>query len=386
MSARTEIETAAISRFLQTGFAAGFTPGQIRKAEAKLLEGIVRYVEARFNPLTYVLNLALDFTLVAQKLSEYDLQAKAFRPDMNEAKLFNYYPRSIKISRKANSTLTLGFVVNGKKKSIGIRRVENDVCKLFIACDRTGFTSGYAYNTGKWDGHISLLVDCFKLSESGRYLLTQKLIDFGLERFAVNTFFGRETPRLRLFEGVIKDYKRTAHKREVAGMVMQGIAYGYIKADRPHLSIIADKTRTGSAKQRRFGDIDCYYGLDLEVSVEVKDKGITISNVESELGDFAKDVCRHRVQGMAFVREVDDGAKQWLAARGVIAQDIPTTLSHTRTWDWRKQDAAVHGLLHFLAHVEQKPEAVTRLLKFIRGHDPAHDSLAYLKPDGSEQA
>jgi hypothetical protein len=36
-------------------------------------------------------------------------------------------------------------------------------------------------------------------------------------------------------------------------------------------------------------------------------------------------------------------------------------------------------LLHFLAHVEQKPEAVTRLLKFIKSRDPSHSSLAYLK-------
>lgn len=42
-----------------------------------------------------------------------------------------------------------------------------------------------------------------------------------------------------------------------------------MKADRPHLYLIVDKTRTGSAKQARIGDIDGYVGLDLEVTVEV---------------------------------------------------------------------------------------------------------------------
>lgn len=113
---------------------------------------------------------------------------------------------------------------------------------------------------------------------------------------------------------------------------------------------------------------------------------MTAAIVESELGDFAKDVHRHRVQGLVFALGIDAGAKQWLADKGVVAQDIETTLAAVRAWDWRKQDAAVHGLLHFLAHIEQKPEAVTRMLQFIRSRDPAHDSLAYLRPDVSKQS
>ncbi len=207
-------------------------------------------------PLTYVLNLALDFIMVAQKLSEFDPEATEFREHMDEAALFARYPPVTSTNDKNVNTLTLTFTYQKKvgnkykdtTKRVGIRSVEEDVCDLFMAADRTGFTSAYIYNTGMWDHYRDLLVGCFELSKAGRYLLAQRLIDYGLAKFPKNTFFGRETPRLRLFEEIMRDYSRSTTEVENAGMVMQGIAYGFLKADRPHLSLIVDKSRTGSAK------------------------------------------------------------------------------------------------------------------------------------------
>jgi hypothetical protein len=53
--------------------------------------------------------------------------------------------------------------------------------------------------------------------------------------------------------------------------------------------------------------------------------------------------------------------------------------SLTATWDWPKQNAVVLGMLHFLAHIEQNPDAVERLLAFISERDPRHDSLTYYR-------
>jgi hypothetical protein len=326
VSERTEVEETAVARFLGKGFAENFAPKKVSNAEKSVINGILRYVSSRFNTITYILGLALDFTMAAQKLSEYDEEAKEFRGALNDRTLFARYPRTTSTSEKNVNTLTLTFQHNKLTRRVGIRGIEEDVCDLFLAADRTGYPNAYVYNTGMWHHYQDLLVECFKLSESGRYLLCQRLIEFGLERLPKNTFFGRETPRPWLFEQIIRDYPRTATEAENAGMVMQGIAYGFMKADRPHLSLIVDKSRTGSAKQRRFGDIDGYYGLDLEVSVEVKDEDITEARVETELGLFAKDVHRHQAQGLAFILAIDAGAKKWLANYGVISQDIQTTL------------------------------------------------------------
>ena len=141
---------------------------------------------------------------------------------------------------------------------------------------------------------------------------------------------------------------------------------------------------TRSARQRRFGDIDGYFGLDLEISAEVKDEAVTSANVASEFGAFLRDASNHRIRGLAVVRSIDEAARAVLKARDVTALTAGEMAAIVEAWDWRKQDAALHGLLHFLAHVEQDPRAVKRLLCFIRARDEGHDALAYFVANTSE--
>ena len=379
MSERTSVELDAKNSFLASGFLEDFSSGQISTDEIQLIDAILKSVKSLFNPLTYVLGLAINFAMLAQRLSHLDADAKMYRKDLTEVEILDRYELVTKRGKKQVNTLSFKY----QKKTLGIRRTEEGILDLFIKADRTGYTGAYVYNTGMWHHHKDLLLDCFKLSESGRYVLVNRLIDFGLERFPKNTYFGRETPRVRLFEEIIRHYPRSGPD-ENSGMAFQGIAYGYVKADRPHLSLIVDKVRTGSAKQRRFGDVDGYFGLDLEVSVEVKDDPITTKNFATELGQFLRDVANHRVQGLAIVKSIDGTSREMLSAKGVHAVSEDELLRTVEKWDWRKQDAAVNGFLHFVAHVEQNPRAVRRLLDFIKARDPSHDSLAYYPKVESE--
>ena len=52
------------------------------------------YVEHRFVRMRYILGLAIDFTLVAQQVSDIDPAAKAFRPKLTVEKLFEISPGS----------------------------------------------------------------------------------------------------------------------------------------------------------------------------------------------------------------------------------------------------------------------------------------------------
>lgn len=181
--------------------------------------------------------------------------------------IFSRYQVSAGVGERKANTPTLSY----KGKREGIRRIEESIVELFHSLNRSGYPSAYVYNTGQWQKYQDLLLACFQLSESARLLLCERLIAFGLVNLPKNSFYARETVRIRLFEEVVKDYERGV-QGENGGLVFQAIAYGYIAADRPHLSIIADKVRTGSARQKRFGDIDCYCGLDLGTSIEVKDR------------------------------------------------------------------------------------------------------------------
>ena len=203
------------------------------------------------------------------------------------------------------------------------------------------------------------------------------MIEYGLDNLAANTFFGREAERPILFAAIISEYNRTARKTENGGLVYQAIAYGFMKADRGHLDLIADKVRTGSARQRRFGDIDGYYGLDLEVSVEVKDLTVTNENFSKQFGTFVKEATGNHITGIALAVSFAEQVRQELATEGITALSQDDLLWIVNGWDWQKQDRAVQGILHYLAHIEQNPEAVHRLLVFIQERDTAHSSLAY---------
>lgn len=370
----TATEQAEIDAYLGNYFAKGFNPGDIKPEEATI-DGIVAAVTSMFGKKKYPLGLAFNFAVLAQWLSAKDNAAKAARAGWTEANLFAHYPRVTSKNGVTQNSLTVTF----KNDEYGIRKIEEEFVDLLLRLSRPGYPSAYVYNTGQWHKYVNdLLVPCFQLSESGRYELLKRLLDFALKSFSVGTSLGRTTARIRLFEEVLDSYERSA-KGEKAGSVFQGVACGFIMADRPHLSIIVDKTRTGSARQARIGDIDGYCGLDLEVSVEVKDEDIAEDRIERELGEFLQKVQANHVMGIAFVRSADEATIAKLAEAGVACLTQETVRAIVTTWDWQKQNDAVNGMLHYLAHVEQHPDAVQRLLEFIQSRDEEHESLVFLK-------
>jgi len=373
----TPKEQQLLATFLAPYFGPDFSPADLVPEEQAILDETLSGIDQDFSGKKYILGLALDFTLLAQKLSLSDAEAKGFRPNLNADALFQRYERITERGRRLANTLTVKYGTATE----GIRGIEEQVVKLFNALNRSGYPSAYVYNTGQWHKYPRLMLGCFQLSEPGRYSLCLLLVRHGLERLAENTFFGRETERPRLFPAVIADYDRSARSTENGGLVYQALAYGFIKADRSHLDIIADKVRTGSSRQRRFGDVDGYYGLDLEVSVEVKDLPVTADNLSRQFGEFVSQAAGSHINGIAFAASFTKETREELENAGITPLAQSDLEWIVRGWDWQKQDRAVQGVLHYLAHVEQNPEATNRLLAFIEGRDAAHSSLAYWVPD-----
>lgn len=370
----TQQEQQLLAEFLAPYFGREMRLAPVTPQEQAVVNAVLATVEHDFSGKRYILGLALDFTLLAQRLALVDTEAKAFRSDLTTDILFQRYERVTEKSGRLANTLTVKYGATTE----GIRKIEEQVVKLFHALNRSGYPSAYVYNTGQWHKYPELLLSCFKLSEPGRYSLCVDLVQLGLEKLAENTFFGRQTARPKLFPMIVMEYDRDARKEENGGLIYQAIAYGFIKADRGHLDIIADKVRTGSSRQRRFGDIDGYYGLDLEVSVEVKDLAITAENIERQLGSFVSQAVGNSVNGIAFAASFSEEARQELQKAGLTALAQSDLEWIVRGWDWQKQERAVQGILHYLAHIEQNPEATERMLRFIKERDAAHSSLVYL--------
>lgn len=95
------------------------------------------------------------------------------------------------------------------------------------------------------------------------------------------------------------------------------------------------KVRTGSSRQRRFGDIDGYHGIDLELSVEVKDHSVTTDNVSKELGEFLTKVSTNRILGLTIVRTIDEQATKFICETGACPLPESQMLAEVSRWeDW----------------------------------------------------
>jgi hypothetical protein len=377
---RQEIEEEEIAGFLADYFQRDPDIRSVSEQERDAILEILDYVSDTFSSKKYVLGLAIDFILVAESLGEAvnPATSRSFEPELNGPDVINRYNRLE--TKKGQDLNTLTFLDDDGREH-GIRMVENALQTLYHdGLDRLNYPSSAPYSTGQWSRYMDLLGRCFQLSDTGRRVAADELIDIGLaEMERTESFHGN--PRTRLFPLVISDYPRNSIPGENAGAIFQGIMYGYVRADRPHLSTTVAKVRTGSARQKRIGDIDCYKDLNVELSVEVKDRDITSDNWRRELGTFRKNVLRGDILGVALVRRITNKAQAEIETDRLIVMTQADLLEEVHRWDWPKQDGALRDLIHYLAHIEQNPESIKRIQRFIHRHDPEHDILRNFSPE-----
>jgi hypothetical protein len=311
------------------------------------------------------LGMAINFVIVAEKLSQVDSWHHDYDPEITISDVLARY------DRKDVDTFTI--LYDGEQ--YGIRSVQNEIRDLFrYDLRRTNFPSSPGHHTGDWEKYDSYLGTAFRLSRSGRFEALNKLFELGLDELHEKRFESRDSPFPRVFLRVIDEYQRS-HPDENGGLAFQAIAYGYIEAEWSHLSLRASKVRTGSERQNRYGDIDGFYGPDLMISVEVKDKGINMLNMGSELGTMlgvAEDTTSIPI---AIIREITEDARQELESSGVRVLSDDDLIANLQFWDFHKENRALHGMLHYLANIEEDAGAVQRLLEFVESIDEGHRVL-----------
>lgn len=341
-------------------------------SDSDIISSMISRVDSSFKRAKYPLGLAIDFVALAEQVSQADTAYQPLSINEDSDDIFTKYNLVEKKNNKKSNTLTLEV----GSSSASIRKVEERVSTTFVQMKRSGYPSAYVYNTGQWRKFLVLLEHAFRLSEGGRYLAIKALFEYGLSHFEKNVYYVRSVDRVRLFENFLNNYPRS-HQSENGGLALQALSYGFLKTNYAHLSMMADKVRTGSSRQKRIGDIDLYYGLDLEISVEVKDMLIDDSSIEKQLSSFIESVRMEGTRGIVICSEISASSIEQLQQNGCSILTVSDVANAVSLWDWYKQDRAVHGFLHYLAHVEQDPLAVRRALNFIQAHDDKHSSLAF---------
>jgi hypothetical protein len=314
------------------------------------------------------LGMALDFLIVAEELSQVDGWQPGYTPNIDKGDILSRY------DTKDTSTLTI--LYGGEQ--YGIRPVQNEVRDLFIyELRRTNFPSSPGYHTGNWPDYDDLLEHAFRLSSLGRFEAALRLFEVGMEKLDEKRYEDREPPFSTPFSDIVRDYRRS-DPDENGGLAFQAMAYGYTKAEWSHLSFRASKVRTGSSRQNRYGDIDGFLGPDLMISVEVKDLDITGDNVRSQLGQMLDLIESSTAVPIAICRRISDDARDVLTEEGVKVLDNEDLLSELEQWDYHKENRAVQGMLHYLANIEENPDAVQRLLRFLKRVDEDNRALVHL--------
>jgi hypothetical protein len=359
-----------IQSFLSSHFPKGYepAPSELSADERSEIESIVQTVSDSFHDNVGELGMALDFLIIAEEISQVDEWVRGFDPEIDTSEVLDRY------ERKDTNTLTILY----ESEQYGIRPVQNEVRDLFIYdLRRTNFPSSPGHHTGNWPDYSDLLERAFRLSRSGRFEACVQLFELGLSELEEKRFETREPPFSQPFLEIVRNYERT-DPDENGGLAYQAMAYGYVKAEWSHLSLRASKVRTGSSRQNRYGDIDGFLGPDLMVSVEVKDLVIDEQNVNSELGTTIQLSDDTTTIPIAMCREVTEPAKEQLELCGVKVLDDHELESVLQRWDYHKQNRAVQGMLHYLANIEENPDAVQRLLRFLKTVDSENRALAHL--------
>ena len=377
---RADYEDEAIEAFLTSHFPASYLEDQadladydglddeISDAEHEMIGALVSEAERQFASSKGTLGLAIDFVILAEELAKHDDWLDGFDPTITVDDILDRY------DSMAKSSLTL------KRGDVreGIRTFHNELIELFREdLNRTNFPSSPGHHTGEWERYDDMLELAFRLSRDGRYVAVQELFGLGLEQLQSSEYERRDPPFEDPFLEVLRDYERKA-PNEQGGSAYQALCYGYVKAEWSHLSFRASKVRTGSSRQQRYGDIDGYHGPDLMISVEVKDRSIDSGNVHAELGTMMKVARNTTAIAVAICTDVTPEARQVLESEEVRVIDDDDLEQQLRLWDYHKQNRALHGMLHFFANIEENPDGVQRLLRFVSTVDPENRVLDHL--------
>lgn len=372
---RTESENETIERFLYRFFRDEYQhdKSDISSEEQKTIETLSERTAEEFDSSKGTLGLSLDFLIIAENLSQVDPWLSGFDPELiADDDVLNHYEQVTDIR-----TLTLKY----EEEREGIRTVHEDIIDLFREdLQRTNFPSSAPHHTAKWDENKDLLELSFRLSRAGRYEAAQHLFDLGLERLDKRTVTHHDPPFPQPFLEILRNYERSSPD-ELGGLAYQALCYGYVRTEWSHLSLRASKVRVGSSRQNRHGDIDGYLGPDLIISVEVKDRYITESDVKSELGDMITLSEQSTAIPIAICQSVSEDAREEIESSGVKLLTDEKLEERLKIWDYHKQTRAVQGMVHFFSNVEEDPRGTQRLLHFLESVDPKNPALVHINEE-----
>lgn len=283
----------------------------------------------------------------------------------NLADVLAAHPRqAVTAAGKRANTL---IVATGSGSTLSLRPFYNDAETFFRATHkRFDYPSCAPHATQAWSDYLHWLDALVRFDSDDRLRLRDRVVEFTLNTLSSHAFdptsVRTEPP---LFQRLLDSFEMTARKGEPTGAAFQGIVFGFLRADNPHLQIEIDKVRTGSKRLQRVGDIDAWEGARLALSAEVKQFKVERGH-SPDFEAFANDTGRRGALGIVACLAFGEGARQRFEDMGLHAVDLDDLCRIVELWDPFKQRVAAASVVYYAHHVEKNAALRDRLDEFLR--------------------
>lgn len=273
------------------------------------------------------------------------------------------FPRQVMTNagKRANT-----LIVARGEATLSLRPFYNAAERFFRAeHKRFDYPSCAPHATQAWADYGGWL-DALVSYDAGQLaLIRQSVADFVLAALK-NQAFDPSSVKVEppLFQMLLEDFELTAQSGEPTGAAFQGMVFGFLRADNPHLQVEIEKVRTGSKRLQRVGDIDAWEGSRLAISAEVKQFELKSDDVP-DLEAFANATAQRGAIGIIAALGFKDGVRERLVGMGLRAVDREDMLRIVELWDPLKQRTAAASLTYYVRHVEKNSSLGDRVEKFL---------------------
>lgn len=280
-------------------------------------------------------------------------------------KLIEAFPRQTTTAggKRANTLI----LMKPDGKTLSLRQFYNQAERFYRAdSKRFDYPSAAPHATQAWPDYTGWIDALVTFSTEQLAELRGRVNQFVLDTLPSQAFdplsIEIEPPLFRL---LLEGFEMTAQKGELTGAAFQGIVFGFLRADNPHLQIEIDKVRTGSKRLQRIADVDGWEGARLAISAEVKQFTLKETDVP-DLESFANATGQRGALGVVAALEFEENVREMISALGVIPLDVEDMLRIVELWDPVKQRTAVQSFVYYARHVEKNAALATRIDVFLK--------------------